>query len=71
MGKLNKKQRGLIMNYALKQYGKDNKAMFIIASDLMIYDDLENINMFENLDSDIERFYSDIMSKLVLNRGKA
>ena len=71
MRKLYKKQERLIEQVARENYIRDKRAMFISAYELSIYDALNKIHCYECMDSDIERFYSDTISKLTLTRGKA
>jgi|JYMV01.1.fsa_nt_gi hypothetical protein len=65
MRKLNKKQKGLIEKQATFNYLQDNMYSFISADTLTCYDQLNSIKCYETMDSDIERHYSDTMSKLV------
>jgi hypothetical protein len=67
MRKLNKKQKTLITDNVNINHARDKRAFFIIADTLQNYDAINNINIYENLDTDIERFYNDQMVKAVLN----
>jgi hypothetical protein len=64
MRKLNKKQKGLIEKQATFNYLQDKMYSFISADTLNCYEQLNSINCYETMDSDIERHYSDTMSKL-------
>ena len=61
MRKLNKKQKTLIQVQAENNYNKGYISVFIEADDLPVYDALCDLNIYENMDSDIERYYSDCM----------
>ena len=64
MRKLYKNQKRMIKEYAQKQYSINNTHMFIQADTLSIYNDLCDINIYECMDSDIERFYSDVIADI-------
>jgi len=65
MRKLNKKQKNLIDKQATYNYLQDKLYMFVGADTLPCYDELNKINCYETMDSDIERHYVDVMGRLI------
>lgn len=68
MRKLNKKQKKLIDKQATYNYLQDKPQIHRSADTLGCYDELNKINCYENMDSDIERHYGDVMVNLISTR---
>ena len=65
----NKKQKKMIEQYALDRYKEKQGHInqFTPAYKLDIYDALNDINCYEDMDSDIERYYGSFVVNLKVN----
>ena len=64
MRKLRINQKNIIKKYAKSNYLKGDTYMFLEAYKMDIYDELNKIHCFENMDSAIEDVYGKEMIKL-------
>jgi|AntAceMinimDraft_17_1070374.scaffolds.fasta_scaffold665561_1 hypothetical protein len=60
MNKLNNKQKALVANEALRMYIINGRFVFSNWQSMFCYEDVTNINYYESIESDIERYCDDI-----------